>query len=66
MSCLSLTREASSCYIWDLTQIPQLYDKKRDGELGVLSLKLDVFIKTLLLPKSVLKRKQNYKTQDSG
>lgn len=66
MSCLSLTREASFCYIWDLTQRPQLYDKKRDRALGVLSLKLDVFIKTLLLPKSVLKRKQNYKTQDSG
>lgn len=66
MSCLSLIREASSCYIWDLTQRPQLYDKKKDGELGVLSLKLDVFIKILLLQKSVLKRKQNYKTQDNG
>ena len=66
MSCLSLIREASSCYKWDLTQRPQLYDKKKDGELGVLSLKLDVFIKILLLQKSVLKRKQNYKTQDNG
>lgn len=66
MSCLNLTREASFCYRWDLTQRPQLYDKKRDGELGVLSLKLDIFIKPLLLPKSMLKRKQKYKTQESG